>query len=511
MSLIINKVSSSSVQINYSFLDSDIVFGYEVVANYKIDFSDITYTNEQNVLFEGIEALRQAYQRKNLVARIGGDAFINGRIISQNFEESSLVGNSSCDITIQESKRSDFISGLDYKTQEFTNSIPSPQYVESFQETFNFSRSADTYSSSRNLSIKWKQDAGNQFLNNAKLFIKEFYFKNRPNFGYQVDGISENGRFDKNFRPLITETIDLLNLTVSLQENLETSFIENDYSKRQTYSIEVGADGYTQKRYSVEIKALKEPLETQAETACKSIIANIISENSSLGNPIEISKVLNKDGGVITLNISFSDNPFLNQSDTITYSVAKNKRGAFFDYELSVEIYSDGKNRTEKTQKTKTYWTQKRTEYPTIILTLFPEAGTIYELSRSTTFESTNGKIIDSVFYTDDDSYGNVGSGLLKLKFTNTIDDQVDRSSVFVDVVDKKQKIQVTENNLKTKGSGTYTMEAVAFKSSGLWFCYDNLKSRTFSISGKTIYITSDTISIDSRGATSRVISYDFI
>jgi hypothetical protein len=511
MSLIINKVSSSSIQINYSFLDTDILFGYEVNATYKIDFSDITYTNEQNVLFEGINALREVYQRKNIVARIGGDAFINARIVSQDFEESSLVGNSSCNIVLQESRRLDSLPGFDYKTQEFTSSIPSPQYVESFQETFSFSRNADNYSSSRNLSIKWKQDAGSQFLNNAKLFLREFYRNVRPNLGYQTDGISENARFNKNFRPLVTETIDLLNLSVSLQENVTTSLVESDYySKRQTYSVSITEAGYTEKKYNVEIKALKEPLESQAETACKEVVNEIISENSSFAKPIEISKVLNKDGGIITLDISFSNDPSLTESQTRTYTVSKTKRGYFFDYEISVEITAEGKNQLEKVQNSKTYWTQQLSQYKNIITTFFSEASAIFELSRSTTFESVTGKIIDTVVFSDDDSY-NAPNGLLKLKFTNNLNDKVDRISVFVDVVDKKQKIQLTEKGLQSKGGGSYTMEAVAYKSKGLYYAYDILKGKSLSVGGGTTYITSDAITIDSEGATNRVISYDLI
>jgi len=506
MSLIINKISSSSLQINYNYLESDLLFGYTVAATYKIDFSDVSYTNEANVLFEGVEALRQAYQRKNLVARIGGDEFINGRLTSHSFEESVLVGNSSCSITIEESKRLN-----EYSSHEFAQHIPSPQWIESFQENFSFSRSGDSYSSSRNVSLKYKQDAGSQFLNNAKLFLRNFYFNARPNLGYHVDGISENGRFDGGFRPLISETIDLLGLSVSIQENLETSSISGDHSKRQTYSLEIGQDGYLQKKYTVEIKAIKEPLEQVANAACKTITDALIASNSAqFGNPIEIGKGLNKDGGEISLSMSFSNNPSLNSATTTTYSVTKNRRQAFFDYSLNIDILSEGTNQIQKADNSKAYWISVVPTYPTKIQTLFPEATPLYEKEHSTNFEYKDGKIVDSATFTDDPAYNPSGlpDGIIKLKFSNSQNPKLDRIRTFIDLGDKKEKIELSD--LLTIGNGSFSMEATAYKSKGMNFAADYLKSVTFSI-GETLYVNGETITISSEGSASRVISYEFI
>ena len=506
MSLIINKISSSSLQVDYSYLESDLLFGYNVVASYSLDFSDVTYTNEQNILFEGIEALRQAYQQKNLVARIGGDEFLNGRLTSQSFEESALVGNSSCSITIEESKRLD-----DYSSHEFAQHIPSPQWIESFSESFSFSRTGDSYSSSRNVSLKYKQDAGNQFLNNAKLFLRNVYFNSRPNLGYHVDGISENGRFDGGFRPLISETVDLLGLSVSIVENLDSSFIVDDYSKRQTYSEEVDAGGYLQKKYAVEIKALKEPLESVADSTCKVVLDAIITDNSAqFGYPIEIGKGINKDGGEITLNVSFTNNPALNQATSTTYSVSKTRRQSFYDYGLAMEILSDGQNEIAKANNAKTYWLANLSTYETKVQSLFPEADPIYEMSRQTSFQTKDGKISDNVVFTDDPAYNSAAlpEGLLKLKFSNSLTPQIDRIRTFIDLSDKREKIELSD--LLTIGNGSFTMEAVAFKSLGMFYAADYLASLSFSI-GETIYENSDTLTISSEGSSSRVIGYDFV
>lgn len=501
MSLIVNKVTSSSIQINYSYLDSSNIFGYEVTATYKVDFADISFTNESNVLFSGINALREAYLRKNLVARIGTDEFVNGRITTQTFEQSFLVGDSSCSITIIESKRLD-----DYSSNEFATHIPSPQWIESFQENFSFSRSGDSYSFSRNTSLKYKQDTGSQFLNKARIFLKNTYFNNRPNYGYQIDGISENGRFNGGFRPLVSESIDVLNLTVSIQENLESSLIEGDFSRRQTYSLELDEGGYLLKRYTVEIKALKEPLEQVAEQACITVLEDIMSDNTSFFEPIEIGKGINKDGGLITLNISFSSNPSLNSETPIFYSVVRSKRQTFYDYSLNIDISSIGKTKVEKLKKAKEFWGSIVPTYKSKVASLFTEASPIYEKNRSTSFSQKEGKISETVVYTDEESYQDLPEPILKLKITYSTNPQLDRMRTFVDTVNKLEKVEFTEN-LKTIGNGSITAEAVAKKSAGLMAAKEYLENEISNPSGN---ITSDTFSI-SESLSSRVINYEFV
>lgn len=502
MSLIINKISSASLQVNYSYLESDLLFGYEVVATYNVDFADITYTNESNVLYEGIEALRQAYQRKNLVARIGGDEFINGRLTSQSFEESALVGNASCSITIEESKRLD-----DYSSNEFAQHIPSPQWIESFSENFSFSRSGDNYSSSRDVTLKYKQDAGSQFLNNAKLFLSNIYFNARPNLGYHTDGISENGRFDGGFRPLLSETIDLLNLSVSLQENLETSFIDGDHSKRQTYSLDVDQGGYLIKKYTIEIKAIKEPLEVVANNACQAILDDLITANSAeFGTPMEIGKGIDKDGGTINLTVSFTNNPALNSANSITYSVTKARKLDFYEYTISAEYSSDGNTKAVRWENTKNSWSSTQSSYPTKITSLFPEASDLYESSRNTSFQQKAIKISDSVTFSTDPSYdsGSLPDGVLKDKRENSTSHQVPRVRPFVAV----SNVEMLETSgLLTAGNGSITANITTCQSKGIAFALSYLKS---AITAPTPYVTSDSITLNSDGSASRVISYEF-
>ena len=82
MSLIVNNVVSSSVKIEYSYLDSDELFGFIVEASYEIDISDVQFDAGGGVLLSGRAAIRTAYETQNITARIGGDEFVNGLITS---------------------------------------------------------------------------------------------------------------------------------------------------------------------------------------------------------------------------------------------------------------------------------------------------------------------------------------------------------------------------------------------------------------------------------------------
>ena len=203
--LIVNNVLSSSVKIQYQYFDTDDLFGYQVAGTYEIDLSDINIEQGDTVLLSGREAIKTAYGRPSITARIGADDYINGKITSFTFEDGPLVGAEKVNITIEESRGLD-----DYSASEFAKYIPNPHAISSFSETYSFSRSGGTYSSTRDISLTYEQMAGGQFLNDAKTFLTNYYFANRPAFGYQEDGISEDAKIDKNFRGLISETYDLI-------------------------------------------------------------------------------------------------------------------------------------------------------------------------------------------------------------------------------------------------------------------------------------------------------------
>ena len=85
-SLIVNNVLSSSVEIAYDYQGTIELFGYTVKGNYQVDISDLKFEQNDTTLLSGRDAIKEAYGRPNLVARIGADDYLNGQIQSYNFE-----------------------------------------------------------------------------------------------------------------------------------------------------------------------------------------------------------------------------------------------------------------------------------------------------------------------------------------------------------------------------------------------------------------------------------------
>ena len=504
MSLIINTVKSSSIKIEYSYLDTEKVFGYEVTADYTVDVSDVSF-EQGTVLFSGYDALKEAYLQKNLVARIGSDEFINGRIISLSLPETSAAGGIECKISIQESKALN-----SYGSNEWAQKLASPQWISSFSENCNFARSEDSYSYTRNVSIQYKQDAGSQFLNNARLFVRNFYLQNRPQLGFQTDGISEDGRTDAGFKPLITETYDLVNLSVSLVENFESSYIVDNYSKKSSYSLAIGNDGFLEKKYSIDLKALKEPLEIIVNDACKEVIDEITSENfAQFKNPISIEKTIGHETGAISIGMTFTTDP-RKQGSSTTYTATKTKRGAYLDYSLSASFTAEGKTRKDRFQAAKNLWSDFQEVQKDKIESLFSvSASSIYEKSRSVEMEPEDGKISENSEFSDDPSYNDssLPDGVIKLSFARNTKEQNFRSFKFLDLKDLREKLIGSDK--KTIGEGSLTVNLIPIRSRGIFFGQDYLASQNYLTSAQ--YKTSDQISLDSaNGTTNRVISYVF-
>ena len=317
-SLIVYNVLSASTQITYNYVETDELFGYTLVGDYEIDVSDIKLKQGDTVLFEGRDAIKSAYGRPNIVARIGADDYLNGQITSYNFDGGTLVGSETVTITIEENRRLD-----DYAASEFAKYIPNPHDVESFEEKYSFSREGGDYQSRRDISLSYNKKAGNQFLNDAKTFLTNYYFANRPSLGYQEDGISEDARINKNFRGLISESYDLLNLSVNLSETVTSSFVDEKLGvgRQQTQSITINKQGHREKTHNITLTSLRYDSENTLLKAISEIIEDTINlEKNEFGNPFKISKGIKRDGNQANITISFTTDPRKNQDNVESYS-----------------------------------------------------------------------------------------------------------------------------------------------------------------------------------------------
>lgn len=510
--LIVNNVLSSSVQVTYKYLDTDELFGYDIEGTYEIDISDVRILQNETSLLEGRDAIQNAYNRPNITARIGADDYLNGRVSSYNFSEGSLVGSETVSITITESRRLD-----SYASSEFAKYIPNPHALETFSETYNFSRNGADYTSTRNISIKYAQEAGDQFLSNARTFLTNYYFANRPSLGYQEDGISENAKIDKNFRGLINESYNLLDLTVSLQETVESSVVDpsKHVSRKETHTLAVDESGFLNKTFNIELKSLRLDSENVLTSAMASIVDEKKSEEQAkFGSPFSISKAITKNGNTATLTIQFSTDPKKSQENIISYSGQEQKRERFIDFTLNIQFTSQGKNQIDKFNNSKQSWINEQPNYGDKIKRLFHPLQNFYEKSRSTNFQKSDGKISESVVFTTDDSYESSDDGLLKLKKRVSKNFQIQRIEKFLDIGDLKD--QVVQSDLKTVGNATVTADAIVSQSAGVYKAKEILESKTEELNEMVdedvIHITSDVVNLNlGEGTASRTLNYLFI
>lgn len=512
-SLIVNNVISSSVEISYEYLGTEELFGYNVRGNYEINISDINIKQGDTVLLNGREAIKDAYARPNIVARIGADSYLNGRIQSFDFQESSLVGSETVNITIEEFRKLD-----DYSQRTYGRYAPNPHRISSFTESYKFSRNGSEYSSTRDVNLTYNQSAGDQFLNDAKTFLTNFYFVFRPPFGYQQDGISENAKIDKGFTGNITETYDLIGLTVSLSENVNSSFIDEQYdvSRRQVENITIDERGYLNKTYSIDLISLRRDSQNVLLNAISKIIDEVkAAEESEYGSPFSISKGVKEDGNSSSLSISFSTDPNKSQDDSISYSGSEKKAGRFKEYTLSMNYSSKGKDNKEKFSNASAAWREAQNLNPSRIKRMFHPTEDFFEKSRNTNFQQSEGRIAESIVFTTDDSYKEREDGLLKLKKTLSKTHQIKRIEKFMDVSSLED--QVVQNELKTVGSANVTASAVASQSMGIYATKDVLESEATTnelndlVDEDVIHITNDEVSLNlGEGTATRSLTYLF-
>jgi hypothetical protein len=511
-SLIVYNVLSSSTEITYNYVETDELFGYTVAGNYQIDISDIHLEQDDTTLIEGRDAITSAYGRPNLVARIGCDEYLNGTIKSYSFEAGSLVGSEVVNITIEENRRLD-----DYASSEFAKYIPNPHNISSFGETYQFSRNGGDYESRRQISLAYNQQAGGQFLNDAKTFLTNYYFGNRPSLGYQEDGISEDAKIDKNFRGLISESYDLIALSVDLTEVVSSSFVDDGLgvSRKQTQSININEQGHTEKTHTINLKSLRYDSENTLSNAIAQIIEDTKTlEQEQFGKPYKITKGITKDGNEAMLSISFTTDPKKNQDDIESYSGTETKAGVFREYTLTIEYKSNGNTNVAKFLNSKQNWLRGQDLNKERIQRMFHPVVDFYEKSRTTNFRKSDGIVSENVVFTTDDSYKENDDGVLKFKKTLSKTHQINRIQKFLDLSDLREQVSV--NSKRTVGTASVTAETVVSQSMGIYEAKESLERRTEELNDfvdeDIIHITSDQISMSlGDGTARRSLNYIFL
>lgn len=459
---LVTKINEASTSITPQYLESEHVFGFLVSATYSFSIQDVQFEDGEDGLLVGVDALKQAYLRQNIAAKIGVDEFKNGLVLSISLPESNRIRFGEASITIEERIK----VPNDGVLRELFDFIPSQQDVESFSETLSFSRGEDSYSYSREVSLKWKQDPGNQFLNKARLFIKNIYLGARPVYGFQIDGISENGRFNINLKPSVSEFYDQINKEVRFSENFESNRIETSnnipFSRRKTFDIALNEDGYSVKNYSAEISALSEPLELNILSGIQYTLQDILDENTGVyGSPIRIEKLVKSDAGSASLSIGFTNDPRQNAINNIEYTARKSDEAAFDRYEFNLNIKSRGQNHLIAFDNALNYFSGNRNICYTKLPILFSEfqSGSVFETSRNTSFNPFQATISESISFSTNPSYSGSSDGLLKREVSVSDSFQVGRNSI-VPIYGDKELIIKNEQG-KTLGNRSVSVNVI--------------------------------------------------
>jgi hypothetical protein len=502
MALIINNVTSASQSIRYNYLAEDRAFGFTKEGSYEINVSDIQF-DENTVLLSGIEAIKLAYENRFIAANIAGHKYTRGRITSLSFSESNLAGSIVASVVIEESES--------MGSGSFPNNILRPEHIESFGESYSFNRSGDSYSYSRDLNIKYKESSGAiDYLIETKTFLLD-YFQTRPQYGNQIDGISEDARFNQGFYGNLNEQVDLINLSLSLNESFDSGDIDlnNNVSIKKTYTLSVDEGGYETKVINLNLYSLNLNTNTTLKGAVKNIISEIITEEGS--DPKSVTKGFTVDGRQANITLSFSENPNDAGGDNISFDCSKSENNGKVTYSLNISYSSsNGDSNTEKFQNSIILWKSKNHSLDgSFVVKLFPEAPSIYETNRSSKFDYQNLIVSETIAFSEEDLYKEIDVGIVKYELSGTSNNlkklnNEHRHNINFDLAKKEDFYESNKKSKLTTVSVTLNVSFTGAKRTSIMSYMENnsrlsdIKAYAGQLTSATeIFLSSDSITVD--------------
>ena len=240
---------------------------------------------------------------------------------------------------------------------------------------------------------------------------------------------------DAGLKPIVSESIDIINKSVSFSESLETSRIETTaglpFSKSETSKTVLQENGYQLKSFSFEIHALSEPYESNIIHGITGTLDAVIQANSGVYSlPIVIQKGLTDQGNVGTLDVEFTNDPRRNNNTNIDYSASKTESPeGYANFTFNLTVSSRGRNDVTKFNRNKDYW-KINTNLPyTKIPILFPEitSGELFEVDRSVSFQPFDNAVSDTSRFSTDPQFSGLADGTLLRSVEISNNKQVNR------------------------------------------------------------------------------------
>lgn len=518
--MVINNVISGAQEVSMNYLTKDKIWTTTKTGTYTIDVTELDF-GEVNLL-SSINALRDVYKTKLITARIAGHDYVNADFVSLSFEESALIGSALATLVIQ---KTEGVLGLGGPLD-----LLRPADIESFSEKFNFQRSDNNYTKSRTLDVKYKKNAHTNdsgFIEEVKTQLNGYFSATQPNYGFQVDGISENFRANSSEVGEITEKVDIINLSFSFSDVFSSG--KKDASLpvgvKKTYVLSLDPQGFETKQYNIDLYSLASDLES-IKTSTRDIINKIVLDEGT--SPLSVSKGFDVNGRVANININFSNNPNDTGGNKISFFVARNEKSGVTSYSLNLEFTTDvGDTKTEKFNNVIAYWkSTEKTSDQAYVKRLFPldfsPDVTLYEVSRDTSFDKSTVSVSDAIVFSLDNAF-NSNAGIVSYKLSATTDnikDQEYRNNIIIDVADNANPKPLVSTNKKKKTTSltgnlnvsftedkrdtilTYMREAARFV---------DIETKVKDITTlQNLIITSDNISIDLDSySASRTVSFN--
>lgn len=333
MSLNFQNISTLSLQQQSRFFQAG--FNYANVKNISINGLLVDLKNSFGItgIWTGIDSTNKgATDYAPLI--INGVNFGSGRILNISYDDGNDVRlkGYTADIEVLESGDFSNFGGTYYKDIDFVN----PQYLESFDEAWDFSKKPNGgYSYSHNASITFTTGVGNlNAIDSAKTLAKTLFTGSNLGFAFY------SGYSNKQGKRFFTESYNLINKSCSFSESFDFDADNGPYSSIKTHSVNLDADGIVVASERCEIKGIENPNYQKALAAlngelagsydrCNEVVLNYFPTGATLINaPLSQSRYLDLFSNNLRYEISFNNSP----NNLLSY---------FWDYTQEIN-FSDG-------------------------------------------------------------------------------------------------------------------------------------------------------------------------
>lgn len=275
----------------------------------KVDDAVQQIITAENLILSGANDYEDIY--------LAGQFFGKGRILNINFNGGTLIPREEYTYDIECYEDGNLFNALNGVYQGLA--WPNARKIESIDESFDYSESeAGDKTYNHSFSVKYREAVTrDDAISMAKIIASEFFSATSGlgSFLNSYSGLSGKKRF-------YTETYDLVNTTVSIEETLTIpANLAGNYSYGLSYNIDLNEDGFVNVTENIEIQGLTKPpyagaeegflaLKTGAYSRCNTVYTAYGFSNVSLyDTPISIDTKINKFKGEIIASATFTNNP----------------------------------------------------------------------------------------------------------------------------------------------------------------------------------------------------------